>query len=109
MNWALGGEWQALQATREQPSLVLRLGLNAEQIGGGFGLNLGFMRVDYAFSLMESMLSDSFGGHRLSLSFRFGSGRDADSVKPRAAAMPRREAPAANDPFDYYQRAGSIR
>lgn len=74
--WSLGGEWvvRYLKAPGA-PSLALRTGVNSRrQLTMGFGVKVKDVSVDYAMTLVESLIQDNSGTHRLSLGYRFGKG-----------------------------------
>lgn len=49
----------------------LRLGVDSQGLGAGFGLALGAIGIDYAFVIKRN-LSAGYGSHQLGLRYRFG-------------------------------------
>jgi hypothetical protein len=72
--WGLGSEWVIHYSdVPGAPELALRGGLNSRrQLTAGFGVSLKNVRVDYAVTLVESLMEHNSGTHRLSLGYKFG-------------------------------------
>lgn len=82
--WSLGGEW-VLQPLKlpGSPEMALRAGVNSrQQLTAGFGVRVKDVSVDYAMTLVETLMEDNSGTHRLSLGYRFGPSRRDKNSRP---------------------------
>lgn len=73
-NWGAGLEWRAASP------LILRVGADSEQISAGTGLTFRDLRLDYAFSFLQSLGAGEASTHRVSIGFKFGAMRGEEAV-----------------------------
>lgn len=59
--------------------LSLRAGANKSAVTAGFGLALGNLRLDYAFSMLNQLEASQMGNQMLALSYQLGGGKSQPS------------------------------
>jgi hypothetical protein len=82
--WGAGVEFRAMS------NLVFRAGGDGKEVAAGMGLNFHDLRVDYAFSFLQSLGAGEAASHRMSFGYKFGPPRPSStdaSIKPARPAV----------------------
>lgn len=80
LSWSAAAELLVVKR-RIGPSLLVRAGVNENQLTMGFGVTAWNLTVDYAFALFSKLVNDGAGGHTLALRMAFGGERSAGKEK----------------------------